>query len=272
MTEKTVEKEVKEAPAPKEAPPAKEEHAIAKLIQKKRVQRAPKLLICGSNKIGKTTFASAAPKAIGILAEDAGSTITGDTLPLVKTLPEVYAYLEYLEKENHGYKTLYLDSLDWLEPLLHDHVCRQNGWASIETPGYGRGYVAAAYEWRNLLNTLDRINAKGVAIILISHVKLKTITSPIVESYDSFQLKLHDKAGALCCEWADIIGFCAPKLLTTTSTTGFQQTTRAVSTGERLLYLEANPAYPSGNRYSLKDQPLDANLFWQNFANAIATK
>lgn len=38
-------------------------------ISKTRRVRAPKVVIAGSNKIGKSTFASSAPNVIGILIE-----------------------------------------------------------------------------------------------------------------------------------------------------------------------------------------------------------
>ena len=36
-----------------------------------------------------------------------------------------------------------IDSLDWLEPLIHAKTCEAHKQASIESFGYGRGYAEA---------------------------------------------------------------------------------------------------------------------------------
>ena len=48
-----------------------------------------------------------------------------------------------LYTEDHAFRTVVVDSLDWLEPLVWEHTARTNGWKNIEQPGYGKGYVAA---------------------------------------------------------------------------------------------------------------------------------
>ena len=117
-------------------------------ISKTKRLRAPKLVIAGPGKIGKTTFASQAPNAIGILTEDGADNVDTNAFPLCNSLQDVYAAIGTLLSEKHKYESVFLDSLDWLEPLLHQHVCEKNKWATIEAAGYGKGYIAAAEEWR----------------------------------------------------------------------------------------------------------------------------
>ena len=121
-------------------------------IRRTKRLRAPKIVIAGPGKIGKTTFAASAPSAIGILTEDGADAVDAAAFPLATSLADVYQAIGTLLNEEHDYQTVFLDSLDWLEPLVHTHVCTQNKWASIEAAGYGKGYIAAAEEWRTLLH------------------------------------------------------------------------------------------------------------------------
>ena len=239
---------------------------LASITRTRRMQ-APKMLLAGDTKIGKSTFASMAPGAIGICTEDGLAGIDANAFPLCKSLDDVYEAIGALMSEQHDYQTVFLDSLDWTEPLIHEHVCRANRWDSIESPGYGKGYIAAAAEWRTLLDGFEALRQeREMAVVLISHVKQKRVESPTHEGYDAWVLKLHDRASALCLEWADVVGFAAHRIAIRKTDAGFgQKEAKAVTTGERILHLEAHPAYPSGSRFGLKDCPLS----WDAFASQL---
>lgn len=237
-------------------------------VSRTRRIRAPKVVICGPNKVGKTTFAAMAPNAIGILTEDGADAVDAQAFPLVKSLAEVYEAIGVLLNEEHDFQTLFVDSLDWLEPMVQQHVCDKNGWKSIETPGFGRGYIEAAAEWRNLLNGFEALRAeKGMGIILITHDKVRRVEDPMTEGYDSHVLKLHDRASSLVMEWADVIGFCGYRIFTSKTDAGFgNKETKATTTGERILHVEPHPAHCGGNRFGMKNMPLD----WNHFAAALS--
>jgi hypothetical protein len=238
-----------------------------KSISKTRRVRAPKIVVVGQGKIGKTTFAAMAPNAIGILTEDGADAVDANAFPLASSLTEVYAAVDTLINQDHDFQTLFIDSLDWLEPMIQDHVCKQNNWKNIEQPGFGKGYVAAAEEWRNLLSGLEVLRAtKGMGIILIAHDKIKRIEDPLTEGFDSHVLKLHDRAGALVQEWADVIGYAGYRIFTNKTDAGFgNKETKATTTGERILHVEPHPAHCGGNRFGLTNMPLD----WAAFQEAL---
>jgi hypothetical protein len=240
---------------------------LTSISRTKRIE-APKILLAGEPKIGKSTFAAMAPDSIGILTEDGMSGIDSQAFPLAKTLDNVYAAISALLTEKHEFKSVYVDSLDWMEPLVNAHVCKANKWDNIEAPGYGKGYVAAAAEWKTLLDGLEALRReRGMAIVLICHVKQQRIESPTHEGYDAWVLKLHNRASALVEEWADIVGFAAHRIAIKKTDAGFgNKEAKALKTGERMLYLEAHPAYPSGNRFGLTDCPLD----WEAFAEQLS--
>lgn len=239
---------------------------ISSITRTKRMQ-APKILLAGQPKIGKTSFAASAPNAIGILTEDGASGVDTQAFPLCKTLNEVYEAIGTLLNEEHSFETVFLDSLDWTEQLVQDHVCKANGWKDIEVPGYGKGHVAAAAEWRQLLEGFEALRQqRNMAVVLICHVKQQRIETPTLEGYDAYVLKMHAKASALVEEFADIVGFAAHRVAIKKTDSGFgQKEAKAIKTNERVLHLEAHPAYPSGNRFGLQD----CALSWEAFATQL---
>lgn len=236
-------------------------------ISRTRRLEAPKILLAGEPKIGKSTFAACAPNAIGILTEDGLAGVDAKAFPLAQSLSDVYTAIGTLLSEPHDFQTVFIDSLDWLEPLVHQHVAKANGWKDIEAPGYGKGYLAAASEWKNLLDGLEALRReRGMGVVLICHVKQKRIESPTHEGYDAWVLKLHDRAAALVSEWADIVGFAAHRIAIKTTEAGFgQKENKAKSLGERVLHMDPHPAYPSGSRFGLHDCPLS----WSAFADQL---
>ena len=131
-------------------------------ISRTKRLEAPKVLLAGEPKIGKSTFAAMAPNSVGILTEDGMSGIDANAFPLAQSLDDIYAAIGTLLTEDHPFENVFLDSLDWAEPLVHAYVCKANGWKDIETPGFGKGYVAAAAEWKNLLDGLEELRRKQI--------------------------------------------------------------------------------------------------------------
>lgn len=239
-----------------------------KAISRTRRLEAPKILLAGEPKIGKSTFAAMAPGAIGILTEDGMAGIDAQAFPLCTSLNDVYAAIGTLLNEDHQFETVFIDSLDWLEPMVHQHVAKANGWKDIESPGYGKGYIAAASEWRQVLDGLEALRRqRGMAVVLICHVKQKRIESPTHEGYDAWVLKLNDRAAALVSEWADIVGYAAHRIAVKQTDAGFgQKENKAKALGDRVLHIEPHPAYPSGSRFGLRDCSLD----WSAFADQLS--
>ena len=132
-------------------------------------------------------------------------------------------------------------------------VCASQGWASIEAPGYGKGYVAADTWWRDVLAGLDYLRReRGMLVVLIAHSAIETINDPRATSYTSYQLRLHKRARGLVQDWVDAIGFLAPDLHVQTEDAGFSKKRgRADGGSQRWLHWEARPAFTAKNRYGL---------------------
>jgi len=103
--------------------------------------------------------------------------------------------------------------------------------------------------------------------IQIAHTDIKRFDSPEHEPYDRYVIKLHARASALLQEHSDAVLFANYRISTVKSDVGFnKKVTRALGSGERVLYTAERPAFLAKNRYGLPDVlPLD----WQAFAAAM---
>jgi len=79
-------------------------------------------LIYGVQGIGKSLFCASAPDVIFISTEDGLGDIDCAQFPLAKSFADVKNAIRVLCKEDHKYKALAVDSMDWLERLIWDHV------------------------------------------------------------------------------------------------------------------------------------------------------
>lgn len=213
----------------------------------------PRVMIYGPQGVGKTTFGASAPNPIMVPVEDGMGHLGIPSFPLLTTYEQVMEALYAVLTEQHDYSTLVLDSIDWLEPLVWRYTCSRFKKSDIEDFGYGKGYISALDDWRVVLQTLSDIRMKrGMAVVIVSHAHVKKYDDPTAESYDRYQIKLHDRASALLEEWCDAILFLNHRISVAKDDAGFNKTRkRGVGTGERVIYTEERPAFKAKNRYDL---------------------
>ncbi len=234
----------------------------------------PRLLVYGVEGVGKSSFAAGAPHPIFIPTEDGLGEIDCAAFPLAKSLPEVETYLSALASEPHDYQTVVIDSLDWLEQLIWDDLCRLSNATSIEKVdgGYGKGYIAALRFWRQFIDSLETLHKqRQMAVILIAHTKVERFEDPESSSYDRYTPRLHKHANAVVTEWADAVLFATRKFRTESEDVGFgRERTIAVGIGkdggERILRTVGGPSCIAKNRYNL---PYELELSWAEFFNAL---
>jgi hypothetical protein len=227
-------------------------------VRKGRHPRPPKVVIYGGPKVGKSTFGASIPDAVFVQTEEGLDALDVHAFPLAGSLKEVMSALRALAKDEHDYRAVVVDSLDWLEPLVWEHVASQHSVASIEEVGggYGKGYVEAVKTWRQILAAFDYLrDNRSMTVVLLAHDEIRKFEPVDSEAYDYAALKLHKRAAAVIEEWADIIGYAKIKTLVRTQDKGFGQShARAIAPGDvRELHVGQNPAYVSGNRYGLPD-------------------
>lgn len=244
---------------------------LSSITRGKRL-RAPKVVIYGPPKIGKSTFAANSPNPIGVLTEEGLDAIDVPAFPVAKTWADVCAALDTLATQPHEFQTAFIDSLDWLEPLILAKVCADKNVKNIEDIGYGKGYIMADDLWREFFTKLDVLrDSRNMSVICIAHEQVNKVRNPTLpEDYDAYSLKLNKRATAIINEWADVIGFAAHEVMTRQVDAGYnQKDTKAISTGKRMLYVNPHPAYVAGNRYGMTDCVLSWPAFQANLAAAM---
>ena len=228
--------------------------------------RPPLITIYGRPKVGKTTFAAHAPNTI-VLAIEKGQDAVDCTSAPINNYQDVMDVIKALHEQDHNFKTVAVDSADWLESIIHQQVAKENGVDSIEALGYGKGYVFALNLWRNVLAGLESLrDKKNMTIIMIAHDHVKRYDNPLTDSYDRYELKLHAKASALLSEWSDCILFATHKVHTKKEDAGFNKKIAKAKCGGRVLYTSETPAFTAGNRYGL---PEELPLEWTAFNEAL---
>jgi hypothetical protein len=72
--------------------------------------------------------------------------VTVDAIRGLDSFEEVIEALRHIYINGTPHATLVVDTLDQLEALIVKYVCKKNGWASIETPSFGKGFVEVETE------------------------------------------------------------------------------------------------------------------------------
>lgn len=247
-------------------------------VSKSTRMRAPRIVLLGGEKIGKSTFASQSdnPIFIPVKGEEGIDSIPVAQFPTCQSFADYKQCLYSLYSEAHDYQTVVTDSASTLEALIWKDVCAQYHVNSIEKAdgGFQHGYIEALNYWRMLTEAMDSLrNERNMTTILIGHVKVKRFDSPEGHSYDQWQFDINDKAANLLYRWADVILFCNTKIAVTTEDVGFKKEKGKgvdIGRGQRFLYTQKSPAYPAGGRGVYGQLPPELPLNWGSFIDAVA--
>jgi len=222
-----------------------------------------RILGFGTEGVGKSTFASQAPSPIFLGAENGTESLDIARLPEPETWDDVLDALDLLEKEKHEYRTIVVDPVNWLEPLVFHKVT--GGIISIDKydKGYGRGYNAALDHWRVFVAALERLWSRGMHVVLIAHAHVKSFNDPEGPAYDRYELAMNQKAAGLLKQWCAYVLFMRhesfSKKLDEKKVIGF-------GTGARVMHTQWTAAFDAKRRLALPDE---LPLSWSDFENAV---
>lgn len=245
--------------------------------------RAPRIVLLGVEKIGKSTFAAGAdsPIFLPIKGEEGIDDIDVPQTPTCNSFGDVISWLHLLGRDSEEYQTVVIDSASALEPIVHGEVSQKaDGTPSINegSLSFGVGTDKAGIAWREITETLDALRShRNMASILIGHIKVKRFDDPNGESYDQYQWDIHHKAASLLYRWADCILFCNTKVVVTHEKLGFSKENVKkrgieVTPGSRFLYTQKRPSHPGGGRGVYGRLPYELPLNWGNFRDAVAAE
>lgn len=210
-------------------------------------------LFYGPKGVGKTSLAAQFPNPILIDIEKGASFIDIDK-DQCDTFEDVKEALD--AAINSDYKTIAIDSLDWLEQLIFDAIKKKYKTDSIEKAagGYGKAYKEVLDLNREIKDILVKANKAGKHVVLIAHHRTKAYNNPMTEtSYDRIEVKLFDGNAVsvkdFWTEYVDGLFF----INEDTYTTGVGKEARAHSSG-LFLFTKNSPAYDAKRRVDMPDK------------------
>ena len=217
------------------------------------VPRPQRIVIYTPEGFGKSTLASKLPAPLFLDFENGADHLDVARLK-PKTLTDVEAVLASLVKDQQGFGTLIIDTLDWLEELVIIEVCTSGGKKSIEDFGYGKGYVMVAERFNDLLAKINAVATK-MNVVCLSHVHVKKFELPdSAGAFDRYELKLSKQVKPLVQEWCDALLFGNWRTKIREVEDGDNTKYKALGGKERLIFAAHTAACDAKNRHSLKDE------------------
>ena len=217
-------------------------------ITKGKIKSPLKVVLYGTEGIGKSTFASRFPDPLFIDTEDSTKNLDVARFDKPTSWPMLMQQIRYTKDNPDICKTLVIDTADWAEQLEIEDLCARKKWSGIEDAGYGRGYQYSAEEFGKMLNALNEVIAVGINVVVTAHACLRKVELPEeMGSFDHWEMKTSKKVAPMLREWADMVLFANYEtiVVTTDSKKNKAQGSR------RVMYTEHHACWDAKNRAGL---------------------
>ena len=225
---------------------------LASTIHRGPLARAQKAVIFGPEGIGKSTLAAQFPAPVFLDTEGGTHHLDVARLPAPKSWADVTAAVAALATEAHEFKTLVIDTADWLEKLLVDHVCKQR--EQDEHRGLRlRQRLRRARRGIHQVPRLARSAARGAGCTSCSSRTRRIVKfeqPDAAGAYDRYELKLSKQVGPLVKEWCDVLLFGNYFTKVAENDSGRK---RGVGGRERKLYTTHTAAWDAKNRHGFDE-------------------
>ena len=199
------------------------------------------ILIYGRAKIGKSTLASQFPTPL-FLATEAGL----NHLSVHKT--NITSWLSFLEacveiqKGNHEFKTIVIDTIDNLVSLCSDYICKRE---KIDHPAdmpMGKGWYLITEE---LKGKLIKLSMLPYGLVFISHCKNEVVKTRTAE-YNRYTISISGTGSRrVFLNMSDLILFVDSKIESNKE--------------RRIIYTKPSRDYEAGDRTGLLPETLELN-------------
>lgn len=253
-------------------------------------QSGVRVVIYGTEKIGKTTLVSGSPRRLFVPLEVGFLSTMPHKTPMIQNYEEFDSLLDEIitecKKGQFKYQTLALDSATALERYIHDKVLQSDPLWKNGNPkgliidnalgGFGKGHALANQLFGKILAKLDllAVNA-SINIVFTAHSFACKVIDPLCGEYDQWELLLHSPRNnkaygkrEMLTQWSDLIGFIHEQLYINKQSDNL---TMGISANKgRILGVERTPGYVAGNRFGMKGEiaipPIQS---WNYLADAI---
>ena len=217
-------------------------------ITKGKINRAQKVVIYGSEGIGKSSLAARFPDPLIIDTEGGTAHMDVRRIDRPENWEELLAIVQEVAATPDVCKTLVLDTADWAEQLVTEYLCAKYKQNSIESFGYGKGYTYLSEEFARLLALFDTVIAANIHVVITAHAKMRKFEQPDeMGAYDRWEMKLSKQVAPLVKEWCDILLFCNYQTYVVTSANNTQK----AQGGKRVMYTSHHPAWDAKSRVEL---------------------
>lgn len=233
-----------------------------------------RVMLYGQHGSGKSTWAAGAPKPIFLNCEDGLADIDCDKTEYLTDHGQVVDSISWLINQQHDYRSVVIDTADWLHQLICKRVALDNKVTSIEKVPYGKGPAFTLPHWEYMLRGLEALRThKRMHIIILAHSQIKKFNNPETDAYDRYEPDLYKEAAAMLQEWCDEVFFVSFRVFTRSEDQGFNRTRNIALGGkERFIRTTESPAAPAKNRLRLPEElPLDWAEYEKHFPNATTT-
>lgn len=209
-------------------------------------RKSHRTLIYGVGGIGKSSLAAGVTGALFIDLEGGAVDLGVDRIDGIgtwKALREVLASNLFDDT-----KAIVIDSLSKAEEFARQHIIdtipvdKSGAKAtSIESYGYGKGYVHLAETWRLLVADLERHYQAGRDIVLIGHDNIGKTPNPTGDDYIRHEPQLHVAIRGMTTQWCDHVLFINYDI-------GIGKDGKAKGDGTRAIYTCENATHVAKSR------------------------
>jgi len=221
---------------------------MALKIERGRRHSPVRAVVYGTEGIGKSTLAAAFPAPV-ILDTEEGTHHLDVARVSIGSWDELRAAIAEIGGGRGEFRTVVIDSADWAERLLVEHLLVEHKQKSIEGFGFGKGYTLLAEGFGRLLTQCDALIGVGLNVVFVAHSKVQRTSPPdMADGFDRYELKLTKQTAPLLKEWCDLLAFCNYKTAVTEGSDGRK---KATGGKRRLMHLERAAAWDAKNRYGL---------------------